>query len=248
MQAAQSGNLARLRSTEVTAPASGTAPEPKPLTAGQQRRRVGRSARFLALTVAVVAILAAAIALWSFVLRDRFIAKRFGVVIPGQVFRSGQISKSLIADVVERHKIGTIIDLNGLDPNDADQRAEMDVAEAKGIRHLRFPLKGDATGPIERYAGAVEAMVQSDHEGRPVLVHCAAGTQRTGACISFYRLLVRHDPPEDVYRELLRYGWDPNANHILADYVNGHMRELAGLLVERHAIDRAPDPPPVLHP
>jgi hypothetical protein len=246
MRAAHSGNPARFRSTEATPPASGTAPERQSRSAGPGQVR--RSVRFVGLTLAATAIVAASITLWTFVLRDRFIPKRFGVVVPGKVFRSGQISRSLIADVVERHKIGTIIDLNGLDPNDADQHAEMEVAQAKGIRHLRFPLKGDATGRIDRYAGAVEAMVQSDQEGHPVLVHCAAGTQRTGACISFYRLLVRCDPPESVYQDLMRYGWDPKANHILLDYVNGHMRELAHLLAERHAIDREPDPLPVLHP
>jgi protein tyrosine/serine phosphatase len=186
--------------------------------------------------------------LWVFVLRDRFIPKRFGVVVPGQVFRSGQISRFLIADVVDRNHIGTIIDLNGLDPKDADQQAEIEVSEAKNVRHLRFPLRGDATGQIDRYAGAVQAIVESEHEGRPVLVHCAAGTQRTGACVSFYRLLVRHDSPESVYRELMSYGWDPRSHHILLEYVNGHMRELAHLLVERHVIDREPDPLPTLHP
>jgi hypothetical protein len=30
--------------------------------------------------------------------------------------------------------------------------------------------------------------------------------------------------------------------------VNGHMHELAELLVQRHAIDREPNPLPVLHP
>jgi protein tyrosine/serine phosphatase len=201
------------------------------------------------LLAAILAVVGTgAVLLWTLVLRDRFVPKRFGIVVPGKVFRSGQISRFLIADVVDRNHIGTIIDLNGLDSNDADQQAEVEVSQAKGVRHLRFPLRGDATGQIDRYAGAVQAMVESEHEGRPVLVHCAAGSQRTGACISFYRLLVRHDPPEGVYRELMSYGWDPRSNRILLEYVNGHMHELAQLLVERHTIEREPDPLPVLRP
>jgi protein tyrosine/serine phosphatase len=124
----------------------------------------------------------------------------------------------------------------------------VEVAQAKGLRHLRFPLRGDATGPIDRYAGAVQGMVESEQAGRPVLVHCAAGSQRTGACVSFYRLLVCHDPPESVYRELVSYGWDPKANKVLLEYVNGHMHELAQLLVDRHTIDREPKPLPLLRP
>jgi protein tyrosine/serine phosphatase len=246
--AALSGKLARISSTTerpalpVAAPNSGSQKFPENRAT---RRRVPRVALLAAVGLAIVAL---SVGLWSLVLRDRFLPKRFGVVVPDKLFRSGQISRHLIADVVDRHHIGTIIDLNGLDPADADQRAELEVSEAKGVRHLRFPLRGDATGQIDRYAGAVQAIVESDREGRPVLVHCAAGSQRTGACVSFYRLLVRHDSPADVYRELVSYGWDPRTNQVLLDYVNGHMSELAQLLVERHVIDRAPTPLPTLHP
>ncbi|HEV8070297.1 MAG TPA: tyrosine-protein phosphatase [Planctomycetaceae bacterium] len=246
--AALPGKLAHVRSTTKTVPAPTGHSAQEPADAGIARPRPRKTVRIAGLTILGFAVIGAAISLWSLVLRDRFVPKRFGVVVPGKVYRSGQISKFLIADVVDRNHIGTIIDLNGLDPNDADQRVELDVSQSKGVRHLRFPLRGDATGQIDRYAGAVQAIVESEQQGRPVLVHCAAGSQRTGACVSFYRLLVRHDPPESVYRELVSYGWDPRSNQILLEYVNGHMHELAELLVQRHAIDREPNPLPVLHP
>ncbi|HXY36922.1 MAG TPA: tyrosine-protein phosphatase [Planctomycetaceae bacterium] len=239
--AALPGTPARIRSTSQSSQAFDSPPSRTAATAARRTRQI-------VVAVAGLALVGAALLLWTLVLRDRFVPKRFGTVVPGKLYRSGQISRHLIAGVIDRYGIGTIIDLNGLDPNDADQRAELDAAHAKGVRHLRFPLRGDGTGQIERYAGAVEAIVESEQQGRPVLVHCAAGSQRTGACVSFYRLLVRHDPPENVYRELVSYGWDPRTNQVLLDYVNGHIRELAQLLVDRHAIDRAPTPLPTLHP
>jgi protein tyrosine/serine phosphatase len=247
-RAALSGRFAQIRSNVQAMPARAEVQAPSALDSQSARfdRRI--LLRTAALTTVGLAIVASAIALWTLVLRDRFVPKRFGAVVPGKVFRSGQISKYLIAEVVEKNGIGTIIDLNNLDPNDADQRAEVEVCESKGLSHFRFPLRGDATGHIDRYAGAVQAIVESEQAGRPVLVHCAAGSQRTGACVSFYRLLVRRDPPESVYRELVRYGWDPKANKVLLDYVNGHMHELAQLLVERHTIDCEPNPLPTLHP
>jgi Tyrosine phosphatase family len=226
--------------------AEAAAGQPGNLDPASQRRR--RTVRALVLVALLVGIATSALSFWILVLRDRYVPKRFGVVVPFKVFRSGQISRFLIEDVVTKNGIGTIIDLNGLEPGNADQQAEMDVAQANGIRHLRFPLRGNGTGDIERYAGAVAAMVESEREGRPVLVHCAAGSQRTGACVSFYRLLVRGDPPESVYRELVSYAWDPRSDKILLDYVNGHMHDMAQLLVQRHIIDREPDPLPVLHP
>jgi protein tyrosine phosphatase (PTP) superfamily phosphohydrolase (DUF442 family) len=198
--------------------------------------------------VGAAAFAAIGLGLWHFVLRDRIVPKRFGVVAVGEVYRSGQISRHLISQVIDRYHIGTIIDLNGLDPNDPDQQAELAVAQAKGVDHLCFPLKGNGTGHIERYADAVAALVRSQRRGVPVLVHCYAGTQRTGACLSFYRLLVRDDPPQSVYEDLGRYGWDSKSDRVLLDYVNSHMRDMAELLVERHVLDRLPDKMPILGP
>ena len=132
-------------------------------------------------------------------LRDDFVPKKFGTVVAGEVYRSGQISHRLIGGVIDRYHIGTIIDLNGLDPADRDQQAEMAMARSKGVEHFCFPLRGNAKGSIERYADAVETLVRSQRRGVPVLVHCSAGAQRTGACVAFYRLLVRRESPESVY-------------------------------------------------
>ena len=186
--------------------------------------------------------------LWAFVVRDRVYPKRFGTVVDKAVYRSGQISRYLIADVINRYRIGTIVDLNGFDPQDPDQQAEAAVSRDKGVQHYCFPLRGNGTGKIEHYADAIETIVQSQHRGVPALVHCYAGTQRTGACVSFYRLLIRKERPENVYAELGRYGWDPALNQVLVDYVNSHMRELAELLVQRRVLDHVPDPLPELHP
>jgi hypothetical protein len=213
----------------------------------RQKRVRGR--RQVLLAIAGTALIAATgVAAWSFGVRDKFVPKRFGVVIPDKIYRSGQISGRLIGQVIDRYHIGTIVDLNGFDPNDRDQQAELAVSESKGVRHSVFPLKGNGTGKIERYADAVATIVRSEREGVPVLVHCYAGTQRTGGCLSFYRLLVRHDPPKSVYQDLGRYGWDAGTDQILVDYVNSNMGALAQLLVERHVLDRIPDEIPRLHP
>jgi protein tyrosine phosphatase len=201
------------------------------------------------LVVAGAALIAATgVAAWSFGIRDKFVPKRFGVVVPDKIYRSGQISGRLIGPVIDRYHIGTIVDLNGFDKNDPDQQAEAAISEAKLVHHYRFPLKGNGTGRIERYADAVAAIVHSEREGVPVLVHCYAGTQRTGGCLSFYRLLVRRDPPASVYQDLGRYGWDAATDQVLVDYVNSNMRTMAELLVQLQVLDRVPEEIPRLQP
>jgi hypothetical protein len=213
-----------------------------------QKFHPGRRRIILAIAAGAALIAATGVAAWSFGIRDRFVPKRFGVVIPDKIYRSGQISGRLIGPIIDRYHIGTIVDLNGFDPKDADQKAELAISESKGVQHCCFPLKGNGTGKIERYADAVATIVRAEREGRPVLVHCYAGTQRTGGCISFYRLLVRHDPPASVYQDLGRYGWDAATDQVLVDYVNSNMRTMADLLVQRHVLDRVPAEIPRLQP
>jgi len=183
--------------------------------------------------------------IWKEVIEDRVIPKRWGVVEDGTIYRSGQLHSYLVEKTLKRYRIATIVSLTFDDPNDKNQQAEHRAAANLGIDLQRYPLSGNGTGDIHNYAKAVAAIVRSRVSGRPVLVHCAAGSQRTGGAIAFYRLLVERRPTSFVYRELRRYGWKPS-NRALLDYVNGHMAELAQVLVEMDVIKDVPTPLPVL--
>ena len=59
--------------------------------------RPSRSLGRLLLTIGViVAVIGGGIWVWEEVLEDRLIPKRFGVVVPGSIYRSGQLSPTLI--------------------------------------------------------------------------------------------------------------------------------------------------------
>ena len=53
-----------------------------------------------------------------------------------------------------------------------------------------YKLEGDGSGDINFYAETIEHIVEAKEAEKPILVHCAAGTMRTGAAVAFYRLLV----------------------------------------------------------
>src|SRR5262249_46316236 len=146
---------------------------------------------------------------WEKVVRDRIIPKKWGVVVPGKVYRSGQISKELIESVLTKNGIRAIINLQSADPDDANQEAERSVATAHGIAQYRFPLGGDGTGQIGNYADAIANLTRLEAEGTPVLVHCAAGAQRTGGVVAAYRVLVRQESPQLAYAEMRSYAWKP---------------------------------------
>jgi len=210
-----------------------------------QSRARSRSRWLLAVGLAV--LVAAGIGVWRSVLEERFIPKRFGVVEQGRIYRSGQISASLVKKVLVEYDIKVVIDLTADDPNNSDQRAERRSCGELGIQVVNLPLRGNGTGDVNNYAIAVISIAQAVKKGTPVLVHCAAGTQRTGGVIAAYRLLVQKKGPDLVISELKRYGWSPKGNPALLTYIDSNMGELAMLLKQAGVIDEVPEPLPQLH-
>lgn len=206
-----------------------------------------RHGRMAVGSAAVGIVLACGAAVFEFELKDRLIAKRWGVVEEGAIYRSGQLSRHLIKSQLQQHGIQVVIDLTDEDRADEDQRAERWTIAELGIEAHRFPLTGDGTGDVRRYAEAVAAMVTAKRGGKPVLVHCHAGAQRTGGVVAAYRLLVeRTRTPVEVSAELARFGWQRGRDDVLLDFLNAHLEELARLLVERGIIDDVPSPLPRL--
>ena len=193
-------------------------------------------------------LIAGSVWLWEEVLQDRFIPKRFGVVEPGQIYRSGRLHRSLVERTLRKYKIAKIVDLTGGVPKDQDQQAEVRAAQVLGIERVELYLEGDGTGDIRRYAEAIVFIHDAVRQNKPVLVHCAAGAQRTGGVIAAYRMLVQKKPPSEVQDEMTEYRWNPNKDHELPQYLNNNMGNLAGILVAQGVLARVPEPLPQLNP
>ena len=126
----------------------------------RHRRRAWRRTGILLTAI----VLVVGVWTWEEVVKDRVIPKRWGVVEDGIICRSGQLSASLVKRTLAQHGIEVIVDLTGEVPGDRDQRAERKAAQELGIEVKRFPLSGDGTGDLARYAGAVEAVVRAVEE------------------------------------------------------------------------------------
>jgi protein tyrosine/serine phosphatase len=197
--------------------------------------------------IAGLAVVAAGIGVWDAV-KYRFLPKRFGVVVPGEIYRSGQLSKWQFVPTIQKHGIEVVIDLNGVDPADEHQAAEIAAYETLGLENYRFKLEGNGTGIVENYISALTTLARCHREGKRVLVHCHAGTQRTGSVVAAYRVLVLRQSPQEAYAELSRYGWNPDTDQALLLYLNGNIRHVAEELVRRGVLDQVPDPIPVVGP
>ncbi|MFH1369857.1 MAG: tyrosine-protein phosphatase [Planctomycetota bacterium] len=194
--------------------------------------------------VCLAATAAAGIFLWTNVFQYYLFPKRFGVVEQGLIYRSGQISAPLVKKVLAEHNIKTIVILTGEKPDDPDQRTENRAADEMNIKILRFPLSGNGTGDINEYARAVTAIVEAEKSNLPVLVHCAAGAQRTGGVIAIYRVLVQKIDPNIVEDEIEKYGCSIDDKPVLRSFLNDNMAELAMQLKESGVIEEIPSPLP----
>ncbi len=143
--------------------------------------------------------------------RDDLFARNFGVVDEGAVYRSGRQTPAMMKRLVETHKIKTIVDLGAYPEGSIDEKQAHAVASVLGVRRHRFFLHGDGTGDPNAYVSALRVML--DPAQRPVLVHCAAGAQRTSGCVMLYRLATQGKGLDETYEaDAQRYRHRPQRN------------------------------------
>lgn len=167
--------------------------------------------------VQILGIIAAAIVLvvgYQNLIHPNIFPKRFHEVVPGQIYRSGKLTTAALAKVIRKHDIKTVVDLGAwVVDTPANRRAnarEQHATEALGAQRIVFGLIGDATGDPNEYAEALRLM--TDPDNWPVLVHCGAGTERTGCVVALYRMHTEETSLEDAYAEAERAGHSGTRN------------------------------------
>ncbi|MGC8642301.1 MAG: fused DSP-PTPase phosphatase/NAD kinase-like protein [Isosphaeraceae bacterium] len=158
-----------------------------------------------------LSILASAgLAGWMIVLdrQNRLVWDHWDVVKPGILYRSGQLTSDQLTEAVRRYGIRTVVNfqLGGHELN-----AERALARKLGIGFVNLPMPGDGFGEEAQFRKVLE--VVDDPQRRPVLVHCARGTCRTGSAVALYRFerdgWTIHDVAAEMRRQTYRDGFIP---------------------------------------
>ncbi|MDG2055517.1 MAG: tyrosine-protein phosphatase [Phycisphaerales bacterium] len=189
-------------------------------------------------------IIGAAIYIYDEHIKYHVFPKRWGTVEQGLVYRSGQLYPEVLQRMIEKHNIECVLDLNLVEPDNELQQAEIRVLAEIGVPRINTPLIGDGTGEVENYILAVCAVHRAVESGSPVLVHCAAGSQRTGGVIAIYRMLVQGQDGGDVWNEATLYRFTGRDGK-LKRYLAQNMNTIAHRLVEEGVIEQVPDPLPI---
>lgn len=177
---------------------------------------VGAS-RTLAVALAAAAVLTLGGFGYRYGVRDHVLARNFDVVETGKLYRSGRLTPATTEQVVRGNGIRTIVDLGAFAGDTVDRRVAEQTATALGVKRFQFALNGDGTGDPQMYVDALKII--ADPANQPVLVHCAAGAQRTSVCVMLYRKAFNGIGYDESFAEALAHKHNPESNPHLRPYV-----------------------------
>lgn len=169
---------------------------------------------------------------------------KWGEVEPGLVYRSGQVDGGDVRGRLQRLGVGRVLSLISEDGKDPDVNAEVAACQELGIERLNVRMAGTGIAPAEAYVEAVAAIAEARKQGKAVLVHCSSGSQRTGAVVALYELLVLGRSGRQVREGMLGFGHDPDENMPLIPHVNASVEAVAEGLMKRGIIAAVPRPVP----
>lgn len=141
--------------------------------------------------------------LWA---HDYVLHDNFHQVVPGQLYRSAEMSHEHLAETIHENGIATVVDLRNGNPDpDESGRTERDIVVAAGAAYVHVPL---LSSKIPSRGRLLELLDVFDRSDKPILIHCSSGALRTGVAAAIWMLVEEGAPPFEAIHQLdLRYGY-----------------------------------------
>lgn len=130
------------------------------------------------------------------------LAGNFHTVIEGQLYRSAQPTPQQLERYVAKHGIKSIINLRSSGDKGTWYSAELATAGKLGVVHVDFPMSASKVLPPERADQLVALMASLP---KPILIHCQAGSDRTGLASALYSNRIAGRDEEAAERQLSYY-------------------------------------------
>jgi protein tyrosine/serine phosphatase len=162
-------------------------------------------------------------------------------VDPGQVFRSGQLTGARLRDALTSLGIRAVLNLRGPLPGDVALLRERQTCRKLGLAHVDLDLK---LGRLPTPEAVWELLHALDHLPRPLLIHCAAGSDRTGLAGAIYLHLHQGLPLRQAQASQLtwRYGhWPIRRAKQMDRFFDLYHRTGRGLPFRRWALEKYPE-------
>ncbi len=202
--------------------------------------------RFVRNAIVIVGVVALGALAWVHLIQPNLMPKNFGVVREGQLYRAGDLTPGAFEKIAKEEGVRTVVDLGAHHPGSPGERREQQTLDALGVQRVSLRLFGDARGDPNEYVKALRVM--TDPERGPVLVHCAAGAQRTGAAVAFYRMLIEGTSLDDAMLEAQQFRHDPKDNPHLREMLETWGEQIRRSLETGEAIPYDGPTPPTSPP
>jgi len=162
------------------------------LTLDFRPRFLKRLLKYLGALVGLLGLLVFGFFWYSGLLGDNF-----REVIPGKVYRSGQMSGPVFEQRIKENHIQCVINLRGQHaaPWYADEEK---ACQAAGTKHLNLEIKLGVLPPPEIMKELVSALQSGPY---PILVHCHNGADRASLASVLYLNVVEKRPLEQALAE-----------------------------------------------
>jgi protein tyrosine/serine phosphatase len=152
----------------------------------------------------------------------------FHEVVPGQVFRSGQMNKNELTDTIQRHGLKSVLNLRGKNTGKDWYDDELAVCAKNGVAHYDVPLSAGKDVPAKRMEALVEILKKAS---KPLLIHCKNEADRAAFGSALYYLAVEGQSEDMADDELtIWYGHIPRIipsvaamNRSFSQYAKSHV-------------------------
>ncbi len=182
----------------------------------------------LAVVVAVLILLSSACAY-----APRFI-QNVHEVVPGKVFRSAQLGRERLTQLIDQHGIRSVLNLRGASPGEAWYDDERATAHQNNVEHIDFALSSKREVPPEQADELIRIMRAAP---KPLLIHCWAGADRTGLASALYLYALDDKSAEEAARALaMKY------HHFSFTSAGAMDRSFANYVEAQSVPDRGPQP------
>lgn len=124
----------------------------------------------------------------------------------GQVYRSAQLTGPALRHVIAAKGIRSVLNLRGDNKGRPWYDDEMSTARAEGVKHIDYSMSAQRELSVAQMR---ELAALIDQAPKPLLIHCNAGSDRTGLASALVVLQKTHDAEEARSQLSLHYGHFP---------------------------------------
>jgi protein tyrosine/serine phosphatase len=107
-------------------------------------------------------------------------------VVPGVIYRSGQISPNHFSQAIEDYQIRSMLNLRGQHADQLWYQQEINMALRHQVQHYDLALHANKIPTKAELQILVDVLLTSP---KPLLIHCEGGADRTGLALAVYMIL-----------------------------------------------------------